>query len=242
MPSAKSAISFPAWVPEPARRRIDALSEAPPASNGIDDLLERLATYEVMRTDVWERLPSEPKEIQGDIVSWVVFAVLMFPRLRRPHPKKSSEWHEWLKHYYQYPPLPSGEDMSAFALVLLENMRKIKTETDLCWDRLWEGDKSIKSDEVLTILDQLRLFYLRMGAESRAFFATLPKVKRWKGDKAKQKFFTEYLSECMRQTYGQPLDTIVAALAEVAFDLPQGIAAETVRGRRRTASTPENSD
>jgi hypothetical protein len=242
MPSAKSPISFPAGVPERARQRINALREAPPASDGIDDLLERLATYEVMRTDVWERLPSEPKEIQGDIVSWVVFAVLMFPRLTRPHPKKRSEFPEWLKHYQKYPPLPSGESISGLALALLESMHKVKTETDLCWDRLWEGDKSIKSDEVLAILDQLRLFYSRMDAESRAFLATLPKVKRWKGDKAKQKFFTEYLSECMRQTYGQPLDTIVAALAEVAFDLPQGIAAETVRGRRRTASTPENSD
>jgi hypothetical protein len=242
MSSARSAISFPAWVPEPARRRIKALREAPPASNGIDDLLERLATYEVMKTDVWERLPSEPKEIQGDIVGWVVFAVSMFPKLRRPPPKKKAEWSELLKHYQKYPPLPSAEGISGLADALSDSIRKVKTETDVCWDRLWEGDKSILPDNVLAILDQLRIFYLRMDAENRAFLAALPKVKRWKGDKAKQKFFTEYLSECMKQTYGQPLDTIVAALAEVAFDLPQGISAETVRGRRRTASTPENSD
>jgi hypothetical protein len=65
-------------------------------------------------------------------------------------------------------------------------------------------------------------------------------VNRWNA-KAAQKFFTEFLSSRMKETYGQPLDAIVAALAEVAFDLPQGLAAETVRGRRRIGSGPENS-
>jgi hypothetical protein len=240
MSSAKSAISFKAGVPESARRRINALHETLPASTGLHGLLERLATYELMKTDVWARLPSEPKEIQGDIVEWVVFAVLMFPR--GPAPKKRAEWPEWQKHYQKYPPLPSLEGISGLAVALLESMRRLKTETDLCWDRLWEGDKSITPAEVLAILDQLRIFYLRMDAEHGALLANLPKVKRRKGDKAKQKFFTEYLSGRMKQTYGRPLDTVVAALAEVAFDLPQGVATETVRGRRRIASPPENSD
>ena len=41
---------------------------------------------------------------------------------------------------------------------------------------------------------------------------------------------------------GQPLDSIVAALTEVAFDLPQGVDAETVRGRRRLINRPEKSN
>jgi hypothetical protein len=43
----------------------------------------------------------------------------------------------------------------------------------------------------------------------------------------------------MRETYLLPFDSIVAALTEVAFDLRQGLAAETVRGRRRIGG-PEN--
>jgi ABC-type xylose transport system substrate-binding protein len=89
-------------------------------------------------------------------------------------------------------------------------------------------------------MDQLRVFYLRVDEENRAFLASLPKIKRWNA-KAAQKFFTDFLSGCMTETYAQPLDAIVAALAEVAFDLHQGLDAETVRGRRRIAGTPENS-
>jgi len=68
----------------------------------------------------------------------------------------------------------------------------------------------------------------------------LPNVTR-RNIKSAQKFFTEFLSSRMKETYGRPLDSIVAALADVAFDLPQGVAGETVRGRRRIGSGPENS-
>jgi len=104
--------------------------------------------------------------------------------------------------------------------------------TDSDWSRLWGGDKSITSDKVLVILDQLRSFYLRYNDEHQTRIAKLPKIKRW-SKKAWQKFFTEYLSERFKETYLQPFDSIVAALAEVAFDLPNGVAAETIRGRRR---------
>jgi hypothetical protein len=242
MPRAKLAIPFPAWVPELARRRINELLVAPAGSDDIAyDLLERLATDEVMKTEVWERLPSEPKGIQGNIVDWVFFAVLIFPRLPRPYPKTKAGWRELAELYQKNSPLPSAESLSDLASLLLDEMRKIKTETDLCWGRLWEGDKATSSDHVVAVLEHLRIFYLRMDEDNRAFLATLPEVKRWKREKPKQKFFTDYLSRRMKQTYGKPFDTIVAALTEVAFDLPQGVETDTVRKRRGIASTPENS-
>jgi hypothetical protein len=66
----------------------------------------------------------------------------------------------------------------------------------------------------------------------------LPRVNRWNA-KAHQKFFTEHLSAQMKKTYGRPLDSIVATLAEVAFDLHHGVGSETVRGRRRVGKAPE---
>jgi hypothetical protein len=77
--------------------------------------------------------------------------------------------------------------------------------------------------------------------EYRLQLAAFPRVKRWSGEKAAQKFLTEHISSYMNKTYGQPYDSIVAALVEVACDLPQGLAAETVRGRRRGVSAPEKS-
>ena len=72
----------------------------------------------------------------------------------------------------------------------------------------------------------------------KSCFSCLPRVKRWNA-KAHQKFFTDYLSARMKQTYGRPFDSIVAALAEVAFDLRDGVGSETVRGRRRVGKAPE---
>jgi hypothetical protein len=244
MSSAKAPIRLPAWVPEPACRRINELRKTPLGIQDVGrDLLERLATHETMKTEVWRKLPSEPKGIQGNIIDWAFFAVSIFPSLRRrPFPGTMPQWVEWVEHLKKYPPLPNPEDVSGFALSLSEQIYRLKTETDLYWDRLWEGDRSITPDQVLAMLDQIRLFYLRMDEENRTLLASLPKIKRWNADKAPQQFFSVYLSDRMTQTYGQPLDPVVAALAEVAFNLDQGLSAETVRGRRRiVASTPENS-
>lgn len=233
--------SVPAWVPEAARRRINELRVA----SWVDDkgraLLQRLATYPAMRTAVWERLPSEPEGVEGKIIDQAVHALIIFPRLRRPYPKTPAGWREWGKHLEKHAPLPEPAHTSQLALELREKIIQIKVDTDANWNRFWEGDKSITADQILAILEHLRLFYLRLDKEYRSFFAQFPEVRRWRGAKAAQKFLTEHLSNGMNETYGQPLDSIVAALVEVAFDLPQGLAAETVRGRRRGMSAPEKS-
>ena len=79
---------------------------------------------------------------------------------------------------------------------------------------------------------------MRMHVEYEELLRFLPRVNRW-NDRGHQKFFTEVLSAQMKKTYGRPLDSIVAALAEVAFDLHHGVDSETVRGRRRVGKAPE---
>jgi len=131
--------------------------------------------------------------------------------------------------------------LSVLAGQLWEEIFKCKYETVSYWTRFWEGEKSITPDLVLTILDQLRLFYVRMDEEYQALRSLLPNVKRWNARTAAQKFFTEFLSARMTETLGQPHDSIVVALAEVAFNLTHCVEVETVRGRRRVASAPEKS-
>jgi hypothetical protein len=237
----RAKIQFPAWVPQAAEHRISELWATP---LGLHDrvraFLERLATYPVMKTDVWEKLPHEPAGVEPNLVDWSFFAFTIFPNLRRPYPKTAPKLREWAKHIENYPPLPEPAHVSGLALMLWEEISKLKTETDFNWTRLWQGDRSITTEHVLSILDQLRLFYLRMDDEYRALLTSLPKIKRW-NDNAAQKFFAEYLSRKFKETYGQPFDSIVAALTEVAFDLVGTVDAETIRGRRRIIAAPEKS-
>ena len=239
MSSAKGAaqtnkeIDFPTWIPQKAQRRIAELSATPLGrDNEYHAFLERLSKYPAMKTEVWEKLPSTSKGFEQIIIDWAFSAFTIFPHLLRPHPKTKSAWSEWAAHINLRPPLPDPAHLAGLASILLEEIFKLKAVTDSDWSRLWDGDKSITSDDVIAILDQLRLFYLRFNNEHQTRLGKLPKIKRW-GKKAWQKFFTEYLSKRFKETYLQPFDSIVAALAEVAFDLPNGVAAETIRGRRR---------
>ena len=90
--------TVPDWVPEAARRKINALHAAPWVDDNGRALLHRLATYAAMKTEVWQKLPSEPKGAEGEIIDRVVHAVAIFPRLRRPYPKTAAKRREWAKH------------------------------------------------------------------------------------------------------------------------------------------------
>lgn len=233
-------ILFPAWLPQMARQRIGELRatlEGPDAAAG-RGLLLRLAKNPVMRTEVWKKLPSTPRGREGDIIDWAFLAYTLFPILPRPWPTTKAKWREWAKHREKHSLLTNPAYLSQLAHQLWEEISKLKDDTERYWPSLWEGDRSINSDQILCILDQLRAFYARMGEEYRVLLDTLPKVARW-NCKGCQKFFTDYLTQKMTATYGQPCDPIVAALAGVAFDISLGVSAETVRGRRRAIAAPD---
>jgi hypothetical protein len=221
-------LKIPIWVPQAARTRIIELRTSPQAiTDANQQLLKRLATYDSMRTEVWEKLPSNPKMPAGEIIEWAFFAYTVFHSFPRRHGKGKAQW--WITHYSQ---------MTHLCVGLAEGICKCKSDTELYWPRFWEGDRTINADKALSILDHLREFYLRMHEEYEELLHFLPQVNRW-NDKAHQKFFTEYLSAQMKKAYGRPFDSIVAALGDVAFDLHDGIGSETVRGRRRIGKAPE---
>jgi hypothetical protein len=191
-----------------------------------------------MKTEVWEKLPYHPKGSQGAIIDWAFTAYTVFHLLLRPYGKTKARCIEWTEHRSKYPPLTDPAHITHLCVWLAEAICKCKSDTESYWPRFWEGDQTINADKVLSILDHLREFYVRMHAEYKELLAQLPRVNRW-NTKAHQKFFTEFLSAQMKKKYGRPLDSIVAALAEVAFDLHHGVGSETVRGRRRVGQTPE---
>jgi hypothetical protein len=233
---------IPDWVPDAARRTIAELRTYTWLDDAERELLDRLATYDAMKTGVWEKLPSEAKGLEGSIIGWAWSAFVIFRRRRRPYPKTKSKakWDEWRKHLPRQT-LPDFRHTGNLLGTVLDQMIRHYGDAQAYWQRFWEGDKNLTLDQVIAIMNQVSSFYLKVDEEYQLFFRTLPEVKRWSGRKPAQKFFAEVLSKQMIDEYGQPLDPIVATLAEVAFDVVEGVGAETIRGRRRTPGKPENS-
>jgi hypothetical protein len=243
MPSTKlETLRIPDWVPDAARRALAELWTHPWLDDAERKLLDRLATYDAMKTGVWEKLPSEPKDFEGDIIHWAWGAFVIFRRRRRPFPKTKSKakWEDWAKHLRR-DFLPDFAHTSSLARIVRDQMIGHHGDAQPYWQHFWEGDKNLTLDQVIVVIDQVSAFYRKVDENYWLFLRSLPEVKRWGGKKPSQKFFTEVLSKRMTATYGKPLDSIVATLAEVGFDLAEGVGAETIRGRRRTPGTPENS-
>jgi len=237
-----AAPRIPDWVPDTARGMIAELRTRTWLDDAERELLDRLATYDAMKTGVWEKLPSEPKDFQGNIIhhAWVAFVT--FRRHPRPFPKAKSKGklHEWAEHLPRQTLFP--DFMHAGNLLrnnVLDQMIRHYGDAQAYWQRFWEGDKNLTLDQVIAIMDQVSSFCLKVDVEYQAFFRSLPEVKRWSGSKPARKFFTDYMSKLMREAYGKPLDPIVATLEEVAFDLAEGVSTETIRGRRRKPDRPE---
>jgi hypothetical protein len=123
-------LMVPDWVPEAARRRMNELYTEPWVGDRGRALLQRLATYPAMKTEVWGELPSKPKGVEGRIIDRAVHAVMIFPRLRRPYPKTRRKWREWAVHREKNPPLPEPAYASSLALALWEQIVELRTDTE----------------------------------------------------------------------------------------------------------------
>jgi hypothetical protein len=205
-------IKVPPWVPQTARKRIIELRASPGITDPGLRLLKRLATYTTMKTEVWEKLPRHPKGSEGAIIDWAFTAHMVFHSFPRRYGKGKAQW--WVTH---------PAHITHLCVWLAEGTCKCKSDTELYWPRFWDGDQTINADKVLAILDHVREFYMRMHVEYEELLRFLPRVNRW-NDRGHQKFFSEVLSAQMKKTYGRPFDSIVAALAEVAFNLRDGVA------------------
>jgi len=228
--------SIPDWVPASARSKIIEYHSRAGTDPEIINFLRRLATYPAMRTEVWQKLPSGN---EANIIDWAYCAFTFFPQIPRPLPRIKTKLHAWAVHRQKNIPFPDVSLAGDLASLLWIKISELKPMTDSDWHRLWQGEKSVTPDQILRTLEQLSTFYHRMHQEHQAFLDSLPKLKQYNSPAAGQKFFTQYVSKCIVKTTGRPLDSIVAALTEVAFDLSAGLGAETVRGRRRLNDAPE---
>jgi hypothetical protein len=80
------------WVPQAAQSRLTDLLASPRAITDENrQLLARLARYPSMKTEVWEKLPPNPKIPAGEIIEWAFTAYTIFHSLRRPYPKTKAK-------------------------------------------------------------------------------------------------------------------------------------------------------
>lgn len=80
---------FPDWLPPAARHRIADLQTTFLGQGKLgSSLLARLAAYSAMKTEVWEKLPAEPKGVEGNIIDWALIAFTIFPLSVAPIPRQ----------------------------------------------------------------------------------------------------------------------------------------------------------
>lgn len=231
--------TYAKWVPQAAQETLNELFAMPGLTPRDCAILSRIARHQVMKTDVWQRLPRNPPNRQGLVIcSALEAAHYAEAATRPPMPKKKSEIAAWIR---AHPPLRTADNVSAHALMLKEAMNETAPDAADYWTDLWPGDAEISIDRAIAVVGHLEDFYRRLSAQHRALIkaANLPKLPRKKG--VPQVYFSEVMSKRMVTLYGQPHDAIVGTLTEVVFNLRPGVInEEIVRGRRRK-NPPEHS-
>lgn len=213
------------WVPPAARQAIEEL-RALTVDCTTRTALDRLTTHLVMKTEVWEKLPPDPKGVEGDVIRYAIFALVRCPRLRpRPKTGKKAAWDHWAEHLYKHPPGLSFENYAYFAAQLRDAIGSIPIG-------LWARHSATNPVQAISVLDAVARCFLSIAREEQELLAGLPQPARW-DDWTPERLFSEFMSRKLEEIYGQPCDPVVAALTAVAFDR-QNVSAETVRWRRRT--------
>jgi hypothetical protein len=228
--------AFERWVPEVARQRISELRALPTLTADDHRLLDRLATYPVMRTEVWEKLPPSAKGAEGFIILWVFLAARFAADHRPPLPRRKEEIPRYLQ---KYPPTYTPENAAAFASMLLDAMKTTSYHAQECWTSQWPAHPhvTLTFENVVSIVEQIGTFYSALDEAHKKFLATisLPDIRKKNARNAREWVFTRLLAHHFQKRFGKPLDPIIAELSAVVFDQDAGVGSSTIRGRRRSA-------
>jgi hypothetical protein len=92
--------------------------------------LDRLATYEVMHTEVWQRLPPRAAGMEGQIIEWTIIGVRLASAQRPPFPKSKAKIHEYV---VKYPPILTAQDAAWRARSLVEAMDQNRQNAEEIW-------------------------------------------------------------------------------------------------------------
>src|SRR5262249_42283063 len=136
-------LNFETWVPEAAKSELQQLANTPDADH---PLLERLASYEVMRDEVWKKLPAAAQGAEGLIIrqTYTVARIV-------------EAW-EKIEHVRKYSSLRTAKKVARFASKLHDAMKLTSGDAGDIW-HLWPGDRRITFEVALSVVEQLATFY-----------------------------------------------------------------------------------
>jgi hypothetical protein len=217
-------------------------------------VLDRLATYEAMNTEVWQRLPASAAGMEGRIIDWTV-AGLRLAAATFPGNKAKSE------HLAKYRAKWTVQDAATLASNLLEAMDENrqnaegtwKAYSQTTWCRGYEQLRRLYGKQIVEMVDLravrptlsylearnivewLTHFFKVLWAEDQAVAAALqpPRIRKKQAANVKELYLSRFLSQRFINQFDDPYDPIVSALVGVALDSEHGPDAAKIRGRRR---------
>jgi hypothetical protein len=249
----KPTPDFPRWILSEARNRILVWRQREDVTPEELALLDRLATDEVMHTEVWQRWPPSAAGKEGRTIDLTVTG-LRLAAAAFPKNKAESEYRARLSARW------TAQDAATRASSLLEAMDEKRRYAEGTWEaysqttwreryeqlRQLYGKQVEMVDlramrptlsylEARNIVEWLAHFFKVVRAEDLAFAAALrpSKIRKKHAANVKELYLSEFLSQWFVYQFDDPYDPIVGALVSVALDLKPGPNAATIRGRRR---------
>jgi hypothetical protein len=250
----KPTPDFPDWIPSAARDKILEWRQLEDSTPEELDVLDRLATYEVMHTEVWQSLPPSAAGMEGRIIDWTV-AGLRLADATFPKNKAKSE------HLAKYRARRTVQDAATLASNLLEAMDENRQNAERTWEAYsqttwrkgYEQLRQLYGKQIVEMVDLhavrptlsylearnvvewLTHFFKVFWAEDQAVAAALqpPRIRKKQAANVKELYLSRFLTQRFINQFDDPYDPIVGALVGVALDLEHGPDAVKIRGRRR---------
>jgi hypothetical protein len=118
-------------------------------------------------------------------------------------------------------------------------MRALQIDSQDFWREMWPGDLKMSFEQVVALVDQTATFYWNLSKARQEAVEALslpPPPRKLGARRARETYFSRIMSKYFDTTCGDPLDQVVLALTDIAFDRKGEIAPGAARSRRRSAA------
>ena len=235
-PTSGSELKIPKWVPMPAQQKLRELMSAPTLTKNQWALLDRLATRDEMKTDVWEKLPSEFVGKEDQIIAWVAYAYLAYlmdsplAQFKGLTPEKLQALDAYARKIEL---VRSPGNIAILAAQMLEDMWKVSAYVATRFRSIGAGIDNYY--DAIELIGRVYVFFKEMEIERNNALIQLPPVGSRISKKGHCVYFTDRLSWFFNEHLGKPPFGLIASLEQVAFDLSAGTTEDRVRGRWKRA-------
>lgn len=180
--------------------------------------IHRLATFEIMRANVWQVLPKEPAGLEGEII----YSAFYWSSREMANIVKTGK--------FPTPTLSFEEIAKHLVMVrkaLIERESSVREE----WSRRADQFQLPHFQDSLESIEDLHKIIDSFIEEERDVIRGFPKVRKKRSDKVEEIICSKMMAVRMIEFYGDPLHTVVIALVDAIFDKKGSTPIETQRSR-----------